>query len=96
VASGRLSPPCAVEIALAGGRPQIDLELRTLIRQMSMENFLWGHPRASTSLGLNADYLPWVEKQAAVWYFKPDGGLSFIQLNETGVQAACMSVDNIF
>jgi transposase InsO family protein len=28
-----------------GGRPQIDLELRTLIRQMSMENLLWGAPR---------------------------------------------------
>src|SRR6202165_3869172 len=28
-----------------GGRPQIDLELRTLIRQMSTENQLWGAPR---------------------------------------------------
>ena len=28
-----------------GGRPQIDAELRTLIRQMSMENLLWGAPR---------------------------------------------------
>src|SRR6202158_880169 len=28
-----------------GGRLQIDLELRTLIRQMSMENLLWGAPR---------------------------------------------------
>jgi transposase InsO family protein len=28
-----------------GGRPQMDLELRTLIRQMSMENVLWGAPR---------------------------------------------------
>src|SRR3984893_15916234 len=28
-----------------GGRPQIDLELRTVIRQMSMENLLWGAPR---------------------------------------------------
>src|SRR6202158_2851434 len=28
-----------------GGRPQIHLELRTLIRQMSMENLLWGAPR---------------------------------------------------
>jgi hypothetical protein len=28
-----------------GGRPQMDLELRTLIRQMSMENLLWGAPR---------------------------------------------------
>src|SRR5271168_381939 len=27
-----------------GGRPQIDLELRMLIRQMSMENLLWGGP----------------------------------------------------
>jgi transposase InsO family protein len=28
-----------------GGRPQIDTELRKLIRQMSMENPLWGAPR---------------------------------------------------
>src|SRR6267142_5059182 len=28
-----------------GGRPPIDAELRALIRQMSMENLLWGAPR---------------------------------------------------
>jgi len=28
-----------------GGRPQIDVELRTLIRRMSRENLLWGAPR---------------------------------------------------
>ena len=28
-----------------GGRPQIDAELRELIRQMSIENLLWGAPR---------------------------------------------------
>src|SRR5271154_612669 len=28
-----------------GGRPQIDVELRTLIRRMSIENLLWGAPR---------------------------------------------------
>ena len=28
-----------------GGRPQIQMELRTLIRQMSAENRLWGAPR---------------------------------------------------
>jgi hypothetical protein len=28
-----------------GGRPQIDTELRALIRRMSMENQLWGAPR---------------------------------------------------
>ena len=28
-----------------GGRPQIDTELRALIRRMSMENPLWGAPR---------------------------------------------------
>src|SRR5260370_24461138 len=28
-----------------GGRPRIDTELRVLIRQMSMENPLWGAPR---------------------------------------------------
>jgi hypothetical protein len=28
-----------------GGRPQIDAELQALIRQMSIENPLWGAPR---------------------------------------------------
>ena len=28
-----------------GGRPQIETELRALIRQMSVENLLWGAPR---------------------------------------------------
>src|SRR5215831_14033910 len=28
-----------------GGRPQIQMELRALLRQMSMENPLWGAPR---------------------------------------------------
>jgi hypothetical protein len=28
-----------------GGRPEIDTELRALIRRMSMENLLWGAPR---------------------------------------------------
>jgi hypothetical protein len=28
-----------------GGQPQIDTELRTLIRRMSIENPLWGAPR---------------------------------------------------
>ena len=28
-----------------GGRPQIDTELRALIRRMGMENPLWGAPR---------------------------------------------------
>jgi hypothetical protein len=28
-----------------GGRPQIDTDLRALIRQMSVENSLWGAPR---------------------------------------------------
>ena len=30
---------------LHGGRPQIDTELRVLIRRMSVENPLWGAPR---------------------------------------------------
>src|SRR5258708_15559409 len=33
-----------------GGRPQVELELRTLIRQMSMENQLWGAPRVHGEL----------------------------------------------
>ena len=33
------------EIPLFGGRPQIDTELRALIRRMSIESPLWGAPR---------------------------------------------------
>ena len=33
-----------------GGRPQIDTELRALIRQMSIENPLWGAPRIQGEL----------------------------------------------
>jgi transposase InsO family protein len=33
-----------------GGRPQIETELRALIRQMSMENRLWGAPRIHAEL----------------------------------------------
>ena len=33
-----------------GGRPQIDTELRLLIRQMSVENPLWGAPRIQGEL----------------------------------------------
>jgi len=45
LASCRLSPLLAVEIAPAGRRPQIDTDLRALIRRMSIENPLWGAPR---------------------------------------------------
>ena len=31
--------------AAMGGRPQIDADLRALIRRMSVENPLWGAPR---------------------------------------------------
>jgi hypothetical protein len=39
-----------------GGRPQIDTELRGLIRRMSMENPLWGAPRTAncSSSGLRS------------------------------------------
>jgi hypothetical protein len=33
-----------------GGRPQIEAELRVLIRQMSLENPLWGAPRVHGEL----------------------------------------------
>jgi len=34
----------------AGGRPQIDTELRLLIRRMNVENPLWGAPRIHVEL----------------------------------------------
>src|SRR5260370_13929673 len=33
-----------------GGRPQIETELRALIRRMSIENLLWGAPRIHSEL----------------------------------------------
>ena len=45
MASGRLSLLLALEVALLGGRPQIETDLRVLIRRMSVENPLWGAPR---------------------------------------------------
>ena len=39
---GRLSLLLALEVAPTGSRPQIDTELRVLIRRMSVENPLWG------------------------------------------------------
>src|SRR5439155_12250848 len=45
LASGRLSPLLALEIPPLGGRPQIDADLRALIRRMSVDNPLWGAPR---------------------------------------------------
>jgi transposase InsO family protein len=45
LASCRLSPVLALEIPIPGVRPQIDADLRALIRQMSTDNPLWGAPR---------------------------------------------------
>jgi transposase InsO family protein len=45
VASGRLSLLLALESRPRGGRPQIETDLRALIRRMSIENPLWGAPR---------------------------------------------------
>ena len=46
LASSRLSLLLALEVAPAlGGRPQIEADLRVLIRRMSVENPLWGAPR---------------------------------------------------
>ena len=35
----------ALEVSHSGGRPKITIELRSLIRRMSLENRLWGAPR---------------------------------------------------
>jgi hypothetical protein len=45
LASGRLSSVLALEIPPLGGRPQINADLRALIRRMNAENPLWGAPR---------------------------------------------------
>jgi hypothetical protein len=50
LAQGRLSLLLALEVAPLGGRPQIDTELRVLIRRMSMENPLWCAPRSHGEL----------------------------------------------
>ena len=45
LAQGRLSLLLALEIASTGRAPQIETELRALIRLMSLENPFWGAPR---------------------------------------------------
>ena len=45
LAQGRLSLLLALEVALSGRRPQIETDLRALIRRISVENPLWGAPR---------------------------------------------------
>ena len=45
LASGGLSLLLALEIVSTGGRPEIETDLRALIRRMSIENPLWGAPR---------------------------------------------------
>jgi hypothetical protein len=45
VAPGRLCRYWRWKSSSQGGRPQIEIELRVLIRQMSTENQLWGAPR---------------------------------------------------
>ena len=45
LAQGRFSLLLALEVAISGGRPQIDTELRVLIRRISIDNPLWGAPR---------------------------------------------------
>ena len=45
LAQSRLSLLLVLESGRRGGRPQIETELRVLIRRMSIENPLWGAPR---------------------------------------------------
>jgi hypothetical protein len=45
MASRRLPSILAMEIESAGGRPTVPLEIRKLIRKMSIANPLWGAPR---------------------------------------------------
>jgi hypothetical protein len=40
----------AMEVSEWEGRPRIDQDLRALIRQMSLENRLWGAPRTAARL----------------------------------------------
>jgi hypothetical protein len=39
-----------MEVSEWEGRPRIDQDLRALIRQMSLENRLWGAPRTAARL----------------------------------------------
>ena len=45
MASGRLSLLLALEVAPTARAAAVDIELRVLIRRMSMDNPLWGAPR---------------------------------------------------
>src|SRR5215831_974198 len=45
LASGRVSVVLAMEVALSSSRPKVPLEIRQLIRDMSLANPIWGAPR---------------------------------------------------
>src|SRR3981189_3128344 len=45
MAPRRLPPVLSWKSCFLGGRPQIDADLRALIRRMSADNPLWGAPR---------------------------------------------------
>jgi hypothetical protein len=44
MAADGLQTVLALEVALRGGRPKIPGEIRCLIREMSLANWLWGGP----------------------------------------------------
>lgn len=50
MAAGRFSLLLALEVAFARRAVQIDTDMRVLIRQMSLENSLWGAPRIQGEL----------------------------------------------
>jgi hypothetical protein len=41
----RVAPANSLEAEADGGRPQVPIEVRSLIREMSLANRLWGTPR---------------------------------------------------
>ncbi len=49
-----------------GGRPQIDVDLRALIRRMSVDNPLWGAPRIHGEL-LKLGFADEIEIHVVVW-----------------------------
>jgi hypothetical protein len=78
-----------------GGRPLIEPELRALIRQMSMENPLWGAPRIHGELfklGFEVAQSSVAKYMVKRWGPPSQGWLTFLR-NQTGLASLSMVLD---
>src|SRR6266853_827015 len=77
-----------------GGRPQIDTDLRALIRRMSIENPLWGAPRSHgelLKLGFEVAQSSVAKYMAKYFRRAKDGELSCTTTRPTSPPWTCLS-----